>query len=167
MSRRDKGGAVLFDKDFVDVIGILFHATQKFFTSGRFGIRYRRFKQMTGTVQFVAIAVGKALIRFAHSEIDVEIAVRTLMGSDIVDELLNLCLQGLVRMLGKDIRRTLHPFCHIAVPEIMHVLVCKLERRNAPRIVKTVINGIYRDFSIQFFFRRKVAVRKIYLSVIE
>ena len=76
---------MLFDKYLINVIGVLFHALQKAVAPGGFGIGYRRFKQMSGTVQFVAIAVGKALIRLAHGEIDVEIAVRTLMRSNIVD----------------------------------------------------------------------------------
>ena len=89
------------------------------------------------------------------------------MRDNIVNYFFHLGLQGFVRVLGKDIRRTLHPLGDIAVPKVVYFFRIEFERRNASRIVKTVIDGVYRDFPIHLFFRRKIAVCKLNLSVIK
>ena len=148
VSGSHKAGGFLLYENAVDQICVLLHRLEEAILSRCLIVGYRRLHEVSSAVKLVTATLGKAAFGLYYSIINVKIAVLPLMRHNIVDQPFYLFFQLRIRMLGKNIRRPLHPLCHVAVPKdvrlIFHALFPgAIKGGDAPRIVKAIVDGVH------------------------
>ena len=138
----------------LDAVDVFFHELQKSVLARHLIVGDRRLHQVSRAVKLVPIAVGEALFGRAGDEVGVEITVLALIFFDLINDPFDLFYQNGVVFLVQDVRRALHPFGNVGIPEDVRffrltLLPIAREGGNSARIVKSVINSVNGDILIE------------------
>lgn len=140
-----------------DVIGVAAERVEEFPAAGGAEVGDRRFHQMPGAVEFMAVVnIFPAVFGIDHREVRVEVAVRLLGGDHEIDVAVKFAGQRLiVRIQREHERHSLEDLCEVGVPEDMrpvrHTLFPgEAEHIDPPGFAAFGHRGRYRGCSARF-----------------
>ena len=170
MARGAEGGGLLLHEDLGDVVSVLLHAGQELGLARCPGVGHGGLHEVAGTVQLVPVAVLPAVLGLDDGEEDVKVAVLSLVGGDILHDLVHASLQGGVGVLFQDVGRALHPLGYVTVPEevgLDGILLgeSEFERADTARLGKAVVHGVDGGRTVQLLLVKEKAASEVNLAM--
>ena len=101
-----------------DVVEVALHHVEHLAAAGGLEVGDRAFEQVAAVVELVVVAeVGPAVAGLVGDVPEVEVAVGELGGGELVDDVVDLGLDGFVAAVVKGVGRRLDPLADVGIPE--------------------------------------------------